>query len=62
VLLCHGAQRGQLVAAHQPAAGDLAHGVAGAQPHEDLSVLEHLDSPAAHGSHLLRQKAAKVAA
>lgn len=52
----HGAQLAELVAAHQAAARDLAHGVAGTQPHEHLSVLEHLDPPAAHGEHLLGKR------
>ena len=34
--------------AHQPGAGDLPVGVALAHAHQDTSILEHLESPAAH--------------
>ena len=36
--------------AHQPGAGNVAVGVALAHAHQDLSVLKHLESPAAHRS------------
>ena len=46
--LRHLAQHRQLAPAHVLPAGDLAVGFAAAQADEHLSILEHLDSPAAH--------------
>jgi hypothetical protein len=50
------AQLAELVAAHEARARDLAHGVARAQPHERLSVLEHLDPSATHRTGLPSKK------
>ena len=43
----------------RPRAGDLAVGIALAQPHQDLSILKHLESPAAHRSPPAGTKARK---
>jgi len=42
------AQLADLLAAHQPRPRDVAIGIALAQPHQNLSILEHLESPSAH--------------
>lgn len=42
------AQSGHLRSAHQTRARDISIRVALAQPHQDLAILEHLESPSAH--------------
>jgi len=56
LLLRHRAQHCQLVAPHQPRAGQLAYGIARAKAHEHLSVMKHLESPTTHGNHLPGKK------
>ena len=55
-LLRQRAQHCQLVASHQPRAGQLAHGIARAKTHEHLTVLKHFESPTTHGNHLPGKK------
>jgi hypothetical protein len=45
---CQGTKGRHLATTHQPGAGDVALGIALAQPHQDRSILEHLESPAPH--------------